>query len=687
LQIVLLYVDKPSEFFMSIPISVLFIDDSEVDVWILLNEIRKANYAPVFERVYSARDMERALGEREWGVIICDYQMPGFNAPVALRTLNQSGLDIPFIVVSGAVAEETGIAVMRAGAHDYIMKDNLARLIPAIEREMAEAANRREHRNAEKRVLRLGQILDGSSNEILVFDLEFRLFIQVNRSACENLGFSAEELSHMSLLDIQPELTARQFDLYLDTLLKDDKSEIAFETIHRRKNNTSYPVEVHLHMSRSEKPAIFIAIIRDISERKQAEKALKVTLDKITDLYRISRSVGAMRTVADILMALLNSQYLNISEVVMLLFDKPEEANASAQHKIHTVVRKNMPIINADEYGFPGDKYPASHLISRESTVLVEDVNTDARLSPEARKQLASANVYRMMLFPLQNTAIWYGVLALHFGCSQPWSRDDVRHIEGLVDQVVIAIDNVMLLNSEAKARAEAERANQLKLQLLAMISHELRTPLTSIKGFSTTLLAENVELDTQQQRNFLSIIDEETDKLTDLIEQLLDLSRMQAGTFRIIPKPHSFDQILEASMMHLNMLTKNHRLSMQMESHLPVLNVDIRRIAQVLENLIANSVKYSSPGTEIQLSVKSVGTTVQVDVTDQGFGIPLGELSRIFDAFHQIKPQHNADGAGLGLAICKGLIEAHGGNIWIQETTSSGTTVSFSLPTISTKS
>ena len=92
--------------------------------------------------------------------------MPGFNAQAALRILKQTELDIPFIVVSGAIMEETGIAVMRSGAHDYVMKDNLARLVPVIEREIVEAAHRRERQNAEKRALRLGQILDNSSNEI-----------------------------------------------------------------------------------------------------------------------------------------------------------------------------------------------------------------------------------------------------------------------------------------------------------------------------------------------------------------------------------------------------------------------------------------------------------------------------------------------------------------------------------------
>jgi len=666
---------------MNVSIRILFIDDSEDDVWVLLQEIRKANYTPVYERVFTPSAMEQALAEREWDVIICDYQMPRFNAPVALRILRQSELDIPFIVVSGAIVEETGIAVMRAGAHDYVMKDNLARLVPAIEREIAEAVNRRERKKAEKRALRLGQILDNSSNEIYVFDFRSRTFIQVNRSACENLGYSADELAQMSLLNIQPELMPEQFDAYLNALLKEQEEEIAFETVHCRKNGTTYPAEVHLHLSRSETPPIFIAIVRDITERKQAEEALRVTLDKITDLYRISRSIGTMRTIDDILAALLNSQYLNVSEAIILLFEKPDENNAPEQHRIHTVVRRNSTSENSNSHPLPFTSYPAIHLVSRDNSVLVENVKADSRLSPKVRQQLLAANVQRMMLFPLRNSSAWYGALALHFANSQPWNSHDVRHMEGLVDQVLIAIDNVFLLNSEARARAEAEQANQLKMRFLAMISHELRTPLTTIKGFSTTLLAEDVVWEADQQRRFLTIVDQETDKLTDLIEQLLDLSRLQAGTLRIAPKPYAFQQVLDEAMVHLNVLTTNHRLIIQTDGQLPTLNVDSQRIAQVLENLVANSVKYSPHSTDIRLTAKFMGNHLQVDVTDQGIGIPPDEHKHIFDAFHQIKRQNNASGAGLGLAICKGLIEAHGGNIWIQETNSSGTTISFSLP------
>src|SRR5690349_19843560 len=133
---------------MSKTLYVLLIEDSEDDALLLLRELRQGGYTLVSERVQTAEAMQVALDRLAWDVILCDYVMPHFSAPAALALLKQSGLDLPFLVVSGAMSEDTAVEVMRAGAHDYLVKDRLARLVPAIEREMQEAANRRARKRA-----------------------------------------------------------------------------------------------------------------------------------------------------------------------------------------------------------------------------------------------------------------------------------------------------------------------------------------------------------------------------------------------------------------------------------------------------------------------------------------------------------------------------------------------------------
>lgn len=237
------------------------------------------------------------------------------------------------------------------------------------------------------------------------------------------------------------------------------------------------------------------------------------------------------------------------------------------------------------------------------------------------------------------------------------------------------------LLLREQAARAAAEEANDLKLQFMAMISHELRTPLASIKGFATTLLAPDVQWDRSSQEQYIEIISEESDRLAKLIEQLLDISRLQAGVMWVNRKPQQFSQIVAQAESQLHNLTNEHRLQLNVPPDLPLVNIDEQRITQVLTNLVDNAAKYSPTGTQIRVDAHSEDGFVQVDVSDEGEGIPPEDHASVFEAFRQIHRRPSQKGAGLGLAISKGLVEAHGGRIWIQEKPTSGTTVSFTLP------
>ncbi len=134
---------------MSTPLKVLVVEDSEDDSLLMIRKLEHGGYNPVFERVETAQAMTAALKKQVWDIILSDYSLPHFSAPESLRLLQQSGLDLPFIIVSGSIGEETAVAAMKAGAHDYLMKDNLKRLAPAVERELREAESRRERKQVE----------------------------------------------------------------------------------------------------------------------------------------------------------------------------------------------------------------------------------------------------------------------------------------------------------------------------------------------------------------------------------------------------------------------------------------------------------------------------------------------------------------------------------------------------------
>jgi signal transduction histidine kinase len=246
-----------------------------------------------------------------------------------------------------------------------------------------------------------------------------------------------------------------------------------------------------------------------------------------------------------------------------------------------------------------------------------------------------------------------------------------------------VDVERERLLQAEAQARREAERANEMSLNFLAMISHELRTPLTSIKGFASTLLANDVTWDEASQRDFLKTIDQEADNLTDLIDQLLDMSRIQSGVMHVTPQRISLQDIVSAAMPQLEALAYKHDLRIAVPDTLPALWVDRQRIVQVLTNLVSNAAKYSPARTAIRLVAELADAFVMVCVSDEGSGIAPSDQPNVFQPFRRGSDERvqRVKGAGLGLAICKGLVEAHGGRIWLQEHTGPGTTVCFTLP------
>ncbi|MDZ8092118.1 MAG: histidine kinase dimerization/phosphoacceptor domain -containing protein [Nostoc sp. DedQUE05] len=137
---------------MSVPLRVLLVEDSEDDALLLLRELQRGGYEVTFERIDTPTAMKAAIKEQTWDIVICDYSMPTFSAPAALKQVKESGLDLPFIIVSGTIGEDTAVAAMKAGAHDYIIKGNLARLTPAVARELREALVRRERKQAEEQI-------------------------------------------------------------------------------------------------------------------------------------------------------------------------------------------------------------------------------------------------------------------------------------------------------------------------------------------------------------------------------------------------------------------------------------------------------------------------------------------------------------------------------------------------------
>jgi signal transduction histidine kinase len=225
----------------------------------------------------------------------------------------------------------------------------------------------------------------------------------------------------------------------------------------------------------------------------------------------------------------------------------------------------------------------------------------------------------------------------------------------------------------------DLKRQMQLQEDFVSTISHELRTPLGFIKGYSTSLLREDTTWDPETQREFLMIIDEEADRLSVLIENVLESARLQSRTLQLRFQPLRLDAVIRDVIARIRVRHKEMEVNMQLNSA-PSIQGDGVRLAQVVENLFTNAIKYA-PGAPIDVALEQPGEFVRIIFHDRGPGIDSEALPFIFDRFYRARNEKTITGTGLGLYICKQIIEAHRGKIWAESDPSQGTTFFIELP------
>jgi PAS domain S-box-containing protein len=225
--------------------------------------------------------------------------------------------------------------------------------------------------------------------------------------------------------------------------------------------------------------------------------------------------------------------------------------------------------------------------------------------------------------------------------------------------------------------------AEEMKSTFISVISHELKTPVALIKGYAGTLRRPDAEWDTETIRESMGIIEEESDRLAELIENLLDASRLQAGQMMLEKQEVSLDHLAARIVQQFRTQTSRHTFELDFAPGFPEVQADPERLRQVLNNLLSNAIKYSPDSGKIIVSGRYDDQQVYVAVSDQGIGIPAGERDRIFDRFYRVDSalSRRTQGAGLGLYLAKSVVEAHRGRIWVSSSPGQGSTFVFSLP------
>jgi len=225
--------------------------------------------------------------------------------------------------------------------------------------------------------------------------------------------------------------------------------------------------------------------------------------------------------------------------------------------------------------------------------------------------------------------------------------------------------------------------AEEMKAMFISVISHELKTPVALIKGYANTLRREDAHWDQQTIRESLTIIEEESDRLDRLINNLLEASRVQAGTFKLEMGDVSVAKLAAQVVERFRVQATNHDLQLDFPSDFPPLLADEERLQAVFANLVSNAIKYSPNGGTIRIGGRVTDDRAEFYVSDQGIGIPPAQQSRLFEPFYRVDSGlgRRTQGVGLGLFLCKATVEGHGGHIWVESSPGKGATFRFTLP------
>jgi len=745
---------------MSQPLRVLIVEDSEDDAFLVIRQLKRGGYETTFERVETAEAMTAALQKQTWDIIIADYRMPHFSAPEALKLLQQSSLDLPFIVVSGTIGEETAVTTMKAGAHDYIMKDNLKRLVPAIERELREAENRRQRKQAEDEVRRshqyLKQLTDSMWDAVFSVRMPERVIEWANDSF-QLIGYKPEEcIGKTTAFLYSNKREFSDFGNKLKRAIAGGKDVVHAEQQLRRKNGEVFPAAITTTFFKEKGEIVRVtSIVRDVTERRQIEEALKESeeklrtiLDNTIDVIFQLSPLGIIQYVSSEVKEVygyepedLIGKHLKkttpVSELPRALKALKSVLSGKVIHNLElNQLNTNGKIIPMEINATPvrkGGKIVAAQGVMRDITERRQAEIQLLRAAEEWRTTFDSiadlVSIHDMDFRIVRVNKAWADLLKArpeeligktcyqvihgtnepvpgcphmktlatkkqaiadffepHLGLHLDVSTSPIFNGKGeLMASVHVARDVTERKLTEEKAReAEALReVDRLRSTLMANVSHELRTPLASIKGFASTLLQPDVEWTEEEQRDFIQSIDQEADRLTRIISDLLDMSRLEAGALKLEKRNYRIAEILESVSRRLANLTERHQLEIKVSPELPPVFIDEMRIGQVLTNLVENATKFSREGSTITIEAQLSKEQIVVSVADRGLGIPAELMDKVFDRFYQTEGvvTGRRKGTGLGLSICRGIIEVHGGKIWVESRVGQGSKFSFSLP------
>lgn len=613
---------------------VLLVEDSEDDALLLIDALREGGFAPQYLRVETEAAYRAAVTEQSWDVIIADYVLPRFSGIAAIRIARDIGIDLPIIMVSGKTGEDTAVEAMRTGAHDYLLKGNLARLVPAIQRELTDMQVRQERKEAEKELRLLSTALESAVNGIVVTNSAGTIS-WVNPAFTRMTGYPREEVIGQNPRLLKSGNHACQFYTEMWTTICSGQPWHG-QLVNRRKDGSHYTEEMTITPVRAGGGDIthFVAIKEDISERKQAEEERERLLSEVQ--RRVAELDATLNAVADGLII------YNLEGDIVL--DNP-------------AARRLLDSIRIEEV----DSGMRPHWLSRNAST-PEKKHVTPEHSPGARAARGETVIGEVLIFRRNDgTELWTSV-----------SAAPIRQRDNTVIGVVSTYTDI----------TELHRLQVQREVYILTISHDLRAPLTVIRGHAELI---NEVLQEQGLDGLLvssiEAIYQGSLRMNIMIQDMLDVARQEGGQLSLerqsIHLQHYLENLLRWSATAMDV----GRVQVDVPDVKSPVFADPNRLERIFINLLSNAFKYSTPGTPVIIRAARTDDYMEISVTDQGYGIASEELPHLFERFYRANNEQKTEGIGLGLYITKMLVEAHGGRIWVDSEVGIGSTFTFTLP------
>jgi PAS domain S-box-containing protein len=491
-------------------------------------------------------------------------------------------------------------------------------LISAItQRKMAEEALRRSEE-------KYRELISTSADAIISIDQQMRIILW-NRGAERMYGYTEAEMLGQSILRIIPPRFHESEKRLVNRLLTGRGLRVEKrEMIGLRKDGSEVPIEVTTSERKVKNTYISTAIMRDITDRKQAEAALRRSEEKYRTIFENTGTAMAI---------------------------------IETDNRISMVNEEFGKIVGAAKEEIEGK-------LKWTEMVLEEDLQKMAEFH---RRRHQGEDVPREYEFKFRDTA---------------GRTKHASIIVAMIPQTQQSLVSITDITERKESEAKLLKIDQMKSEFLSNVSHELRTPLQSIGGFTKLLLNGQVP-DPATQQEFLRIVDAETLHLGNLINSLLDMSRLEAGRFQVNRRPTPVRDVIIDSINSFHSLTseKQITLSEEIPDRLPEMEVDGERLRQVVINLLSNAVKFSDPGGVVTVRAEERPADLLLQVADHGIGISREDARHLFERFYRAEGELVRGGTGLGLYISRQIVEAHGGRIWAESEPGKGSTFSFTLP------